>query len=131
MTDLENNEFKGGFESLDVWIESRKYRKSISELIRKFPKDEKFKLVDQLHRSARSISANVAEGYGKYHYQENIQSCRNARGSLMETMDHLICANDEGYIDSEQLKEFRIQYELILRLINGYISYLKKRKQES
>ena len=53
-------------------------------------------MVDQLIRATRSITANIAEGHGRYHFQENIQFCRQARGSLTETLDHLICAQDEN-----------------------------------
>ena len=92
---MEDNNFKCGFRELEVWKESRNFRKSVSELVKKFPEFEKYKLVDQLLRASRSITANIAEGYGRYHYQENIQFCRHSRGSLMECMDHLICAMDE------------------------------------
>jgi len=66
---------------------------------------------------------------GRYHYQENIQFCRQSRGSLEESLDHLITAFDEEYINLDQLTQMRSQYELCLRLLNGYISYLMKRKQ--
>jgi|SRR6185436_5034065 len=122
--------YKGGFEDLDVWKESRNLRKSISLLIRKFPVSEKYNLCDQLLRSSRSICANIAEGYGRFHYQENIQFCRHSRGSLLETLDHLICAFDESYINESELNSFRKQYELILKLLNGYIKFLKKKKNE-
>jgi four helix bundle protein len=122
--------YKGGFEDLDVWKEARLYRMSIFKLVLIFPSDEKYKLTDQLIRSSRSVTSNIAEGYGRYHYQENIQSCRMARGSLTETLDHLICAMDQNYIDVNKLTEFRQQFEVILRLLNGYIAYLKRRKDE-
>ncbi len=123
--------YKGGFEDLEVWKEAIDYRKYISSIIKKFPVEEKYKLVDQLSRSARSVHANIAEGYGRFHYQENIQFCRQARGSLMETLDHSICANDEGYIDEETLNRIREHYSLVLRLLNGYITFLTNKKKES
>lgn len=121
--------YTGGFEGLEVWKEARNYRKGISEVVKKFPAEEKYKLTDQLLRSVRSVHANIAEGYGRFHYQENIQFCRQARGSLMETIDHLICACDESYIDEETLKKFRQHYDLVLKLLNGYISFLKTKKE--
>ncbi|HKR06287.1 MAG TPA: four helix bundle protein [Bacteroidia bacterium] len=120
--------YKGGFEDLDVWKEARIFRKSISATVKSFPAEEKYKLANQLLRSSRSITANIAEGYGRFHYQENIQFCRQARGSLLETLDHLICALDENYIDEKQLNGFRKQFNIISKLLNGYISFLKKRK---
>ena len=60
------------FEELEVWKEARKYKMEISKLIKHLPRDEKFRLSDQLLRSSRSISANIAEGFGRFHHQENI-----------------------------------------------------------
>ena len=116
------------FEDLELYKECRKFRRSVSDFVKTLPKDEKYRLVDQLLRSSRSITANIAEGHGRYHYQENIQFCRQARGSLSETLDHLICALDEGYIEESRLREFRISYDQCLKLLNGYILYLKKQK---
>jgi four helix bundle protein len=98
-------------EDLEVWKSARDFRKDVSDLSKTLPSREKFRLSDQIIRSSRSISANIAEGYGRYHYQENIQYCRIARGSLYETLDHIICAYDEKYIDEQKLKEFREKYD--------------------
>jgi four helix bundle protein len=119
------------FEDLEVYKECRKFRVAISDFVKTLPKDEKYRLVDQLLRCSRSITANIAEGYGRFHYQENIQFCRQSRGSLMETLDHLICASDEGFIAESELKEFRLMYDQCLKLLNGYILYLKKQKMGS
>ena len=124
-------EFKGGFENLQVWKEARNYRIAISSLAKSFPPEEKFRLTDQLLRSSRSITANIAEGYGRFRYKENIKACRMARGSLLETIDHLICARDENYIDEIKLSELKKQAEHILKILNGYIKYLKMKKDES
>jgi four helix bundle protein len=126
---MEKNNYKGGFRDLEVWKESRQFRTEISKLCKGLSETEKFRLVDQLLRASRSITANIAEGYGRFHYQENIQFCRQARGSLMECLDHLTCALDENYIDQESFNNFDQQYEKIIKLINGYISYLKRKKQ--
>ena len=122
--------YSESFEGLEAWKEARKLRNSIKTVIATFPAEEKYKLNNQIIRSSRSITANIAEGYGRFHYQENIQSCRMARGSLTESLDHLICAFDEGYINAYTLQEFRKQYELVLKILNGYISYLKRKKNE-
>lgn len=74
------------------------------------------------------MTANIAEGYGRFHFQENIQFCRQARGSLYETHDHLITACDEGYMTKEVLSEFEVKIDEVLKVLNGYINYLKKAK---
>jgi four helix bundle protein len=94
----------------------------------KFPKDEKFLLTAQVLDSVRSITANIAEGFGRYHHQENIQFCRQARGSLAETMEHLITAYDDGFIDKVELQGFNKKYRLCLKELNTYIKYLKTAK---
>lgn len=96
------------FEELGCWKEARNLRLFVSNnIISKLPSSEKFSLIDQIKRSSRSVGYNIAEGYGRFHFQENIQFCRIARGSLFETLDHAIVAFDEGYISSEILHELR------------------------
>lgn len=97
----------------------------ISESVQKWPKEERFELTKQIKRSSRSVTANIAEGYGRHHHQENIQFCRQARGSLTETLDHLITATDEKFIKESELKIFREEYGHCIRLLNGYIAYLR------
>ena len=118
------------FESLEVWKTCREFRKQISNIVKLFPIEEKYRLTDQLIRASRSVTANIAEGHGRYHFQENSQFCRQARGSLTETLDHLLCALDENYITEQQLNELRIQYENCIKLLNGYIGYLQKQKEQ-
>jgi four helix bundle protein len=77
------------FESLEVWKKCRQFRIEISDLLKAFPDEEKYRLIDQLKRSARSITANIAEGHGRFHYLDNLKFCRNAHGSLNEVLDHL------------------------------------------
>ncbi len=120
-----------GFENLEVWKECRKFRKSVSLLVKRFPSEEKYRLTGQIIRSSRSITANIAEGDGRFHYQDNMKFCRQARGSLTETLEHLICALDEGYISETQFLDFREKYELCIKLLNGYIAYLQKRKSDA
>jgi four helix bundle protein len=72
------------------------------------------------------VTANIAEGFGRHHNQENLQYCRQARGSLTETLEHLITAKDEKLISDDQFDSGREQLELCWRLLNGYIAYLQK-----
>ena len=119
------------FEELEVWKKSRELRIGISKLVEKFPTEEKYRLNDQLIRASRSVTANIAEGFGRFHFQENIQYCRQSRGSLFEIIDHLTCAFDEKYIDKEQLLNFKNDIHNILKILNGYILYLKSAKIKS
>ncbi|MBO9681852.1 MAG: four helix bundle protein [Flavisolibacter sp.] len=116
------------FYELPVYKTCRNFRKEVSLLARTFPKEERFSLTAQLLDAARSITANIAEGFGRFHYQENIQFCRQSRGSLSETMEHLITGYDEGYLDKLILEKFNKSYKQCLKEINGYIKYLKTAK---
>ncbi|GMQ28326.1 four helix bundle protein [Algoriphagus confluentis] len=100
-------------------------------MVKKLPQEEKYALAIQIRRSSRSITNNIAEGYGRFFFQENIQFCRISRGSLSETLDHMIVAFDEGYIYESESENFRILHNDCLKLLNGYINYLQKVKSGS
>lgn len=116
------------FTELEVWKQSRKIRIWVSALAKRFPLEEKYRLGDQIIRSSRSVGNNIAEGHGRFHYQDNIRFCIMARGSLSETLDHLMIAVDEKIIEQSALDDFQLEYDSCLRLLNGYIQYLKKKK---
>jgi four helix bundle protein len=116
------------FTELEVWKQAKKIRNFVSALTKRFPGEEKYRLTDQIIRSSRSIGNNIAEGHGRFHYQDNIRFCIMARGSLSETLDHLLIAADEKIISETDLDTFKLEYDSCLRLLNGYIQYLKKKK---
>jgi four helix bundle protein len=117
------------FYEVPVYKNCRVFRKKVSEIVKKqFPNNEKYLLRSQLLDSSRSVTANIAEGFGRFHYQENIQFCRQARGSLSESMEHLIVSYDEGYLDKASLKELNKLYRQCLLELNIYIKYLKSAK---
>ncbi|HJP64327.1 MAG TPA: four helix bundle protein [Mucilaginibacter sp.] len=118
------------FTELETWKQARKIRMIIAKMVRSFPPEEKFRLVDQLVRCSRSITNNIAEGHGRFHYQDNIRFCVIARGSLSETLDHVIIANDEDMISQDILNSFKIEYDQCLKLLNGYIQFIKKKKND-
>ena len=119
------------FEELDCYKECRTLRIQISEVLSKWPSEEKYRLSDQILRSSRSVTANIAEGFGSHHHQENLQYCRQARGSLTETLEHLITAKDEKLISDDGFVSLREQLELCWKLLNGYIGYLQKVAKQS
>lgn len=122
-----NSKSLKNFGELDCWKICREVRQYIAEIVKKYPNDEKYRLVDDMLRAARSTTHNIAEGFGRFHYQENIQFCRISRGSLHELKDQIICSLDEGFIS---VKEYDKALELIARattLLNGYINYLNKK----
>lgn len=116
------------FRDLEVWNKCRDIRRKIWDVCKEFPGDEKYRLSDQMIRASRSSTACIAEGYGRYHYQENIQFCRQSRGSLYELIDHVDVALECEYLDSNRAESLIQEIKTATRILNGYIKYLKGRK---
>jgi four helix bundle protein len=115
------------FEDLQCWQACREVRIFISELVKSYPKEERFSIVDNMKRAARSATQNIAEGFGRFHYKENLQFCRVSRGSLYELIDDLITSIDEGFINKEDYELGRIKISNAMALLNGYINYLNSK----
>jgi len=109
------------FTELETWKFARALRLKVYQFTSTFPRDEKYGLTSQMRRAAISATANIAEGYGRYSYQENVQFCRQARGSLYELRDHLTTALDASYLSTEIFAELDAMAVSAIRLINGYI----------
>jgi four helix bundle protein len=109
------------FTELEVWQVARKLRKTVFEITKTFPREEKYVLVSQMRRAAVSVTANIAEGYGRFFCQENIQFCRHSRASVCELRDHLSSAVDANCISHEKCRELNTDAMSVIRLLNGYI----------
>jgi four helix bundle protein len=120
-----------GFEELELWKKARDFKNAIRKLAKQFPAEEKFRLTDQIIRSSRSINALVTEGHGRFTYPDQIHYCIQARGSLTETINHLIDAYDEEYISNEILMPLKQNGKEIERLLNGYLVFLRKKRDEN
>jgi four helix bundle protein len=118
------------FEDLEAYKAAREFRKKIYKLIRGLPPEEKYNLAGQMRRASLSLTNNIAEGHGRYHFQENIQFCRISRGSLMELIDDLNVCIDEGYFQLAYMKELKAEGYTVNKILNGYIAYLGKRKNQ-
>jgi len=118
------------FEALEVYQKARKYRKKIYEVAKKLPPEGKQILSPQMMDAARSMTNNIAEGHGRFHFQETMQFFRIARGSAQEILDDLNICLDEGYFEAVHIDELKKEGFEVVKSINGYIAYLRKRKQE-
>ena len=116
------------FRDLEVWNKCQDVRRKIWDVCKGFPGEEKYRLSDQMIRASRSSTACMAEGYGRYHYQENIQFCRQSRGSLYELIDHVDVALECEYFDNNYVESLTQEIKTAIRILNGYIKYLKGRK---
>ena len=118
------------FTDLETWKLAHELMLDVYQFVKLLPPSEKFKRVDQLERSSSSIPANIAEGYGRYYYLENISFCRKARGSLTETKDHIIAAKDLNQAPVDTCQTLISKCDTLRKILNGYIRYLKKQKVE-
>ena len=117
------------FETLKVWQKSHQLMLDVHhKLLPLLPKEEKYGLADQVRRSSKSIGANIAEGAGRYYFMDNVRFCYMARGSLDETLNHLLVSKDLSFCKNELYEDLRVQIEEIRRLLNGYITWLKTKK---
>jgi four helix bundle protein len=119
-----------GLKRLQVWVRAKDFAvKVYRQVLPSLPPEEKWSLNQQIRRSSTSISANISEGYGRFYYQDNVRFCYNARGSLEETLSHLIFCLEVGFIPEGLYKELENEGEEIEKMLNGYIAFLKKSKQ--
>ncbi len=109
------------FTNLDAWRINYELSLLIYKVTKKFPKEERFGLVDQLRRAASSITANISEGWGRYHYADKIKFYYQARGSNAEVQNFLILAKDLGYLHSKDYKELKEKVFQGFKIINGLI----------
>ena len=119
-----------GLRKLQVWERAQGFALKIyKQVLPSLPVEEKWNLNQQLRRSSLSISANIAEGYGRFNYQDNVRFCYNARGSLEETLSHLAFSFEANFIPEAIYHELEKEGEEIEKMLNGYIGFLKKSKQ--
>src|SRR5882757_9551534 len=119
-----------GYKDLECYIKARELRIFISGLVKQFPVNEKFLLTAQIVDCSRSVTRNIAEGYGRYTFSDTRNFFIIARGSTTETMEQLTTAFDEKYITEEELKDGEARCEQVYKLLNGYIAYLDKMKKQ-
>ena len=113
------------FEQLRVWQYSQDVAVAVYKIVRKFPAEEKFGLSDQLRRSSSSISANIAEGFGRQTSRDKSHFYTIANGSLLETKSHLYLASKLGYISEEQLSELNSIIVSTQKMLNAFIKSVK------
>lgn len=116
-------------DQLEVWINAKDFAVLIyKQVVPLLPASEKYNLADQMKRAASSVPANIAEGHGRFYFQENVRFCYIACGSLTEVQSHITLAKELGFIDREIYNQATHEAEVTARAINSWIAYLKKAK---
>ena len=122
---------KRGFEDLECYKLALDVMSKIHDFAKTLPPDEKFDLYTQIRRSAKSITSNIGEAYGRYHYLDSLHYYSISRGELNEKLAHLINAHVLRYIDQ---KEFENLYKLIRQTeqaLNGFMAYVRRQRAGS
>ena len=122
---------KSGFEDLECYKLALNVIVAVYKMVGMLPPEEKFDLAVQVRRSSKSVTANISEGYGRYHYLDSLYKYSIARGELNETLSHAINARILGYIDQTM---FEPLYSLIReteQTLNGYMTYVRRQRAGS
>jgi four helix bundle protein len=126
-TERERKEFRT-FEDLEVYQVAREFRKKMYGVRRALPDFEKFDLASQIRRAAVSLTNNIAEGHGRYHFADQVRFFLGSRGSLQELIDDVNVCADEKYLEAERIERLKSEAWRVLGLINGYLRYLRDRR---
>ncbi len=116
------------FYDLDAWRKAHELTMEIYRITKKFPKDELYGVVSQLRRAASSITANIAEGFARYHFKDKVRFYHQARGSSAEVQNFLLLVKDLAYIDLEICKVLSDKSQQVMQLINGLIRSIENQK---
>ena len=114
------------FEDMPVWQDSLNLAVLIYKTTRTFPTEEKFALTDQLHRAASSISANIAEGFGRHTLKDRSHFYYIALGSLLETKNFIYLSEKLCYVKRSEADVIIIKIESIQKQITAILGYFKK-----
>jgi len=115
------------FEDLEVYQVAREFRKAMYRIARRLPEEEKFALASQIRRAAVSLTNNIAEGHGRFHFLEQIKFTLQGRGSFEELVDDVNVCEDETYLSKAEIERLKGEGWRVHKLINGYIRFLRGR----
>jgi len=122
-------ESRFSLDDFELYRVARAFRIEVYKVIRKLPPEERYCLANQMRRAAVSITNNIAEGHGRWYFQENARFCRIARGSVGEVIDDLNVCIDERYSDAKSTEELKAKALELIARINSYIAYLNRSRQ--
>src|SRR3989344_1663425 len=119
-----NNKIQS-FTDLNVWKEGHKLVLMVYKVTASFPQKETYSIVDQMRRAASSVTANIAEGFGRQTYKEKLQFYYVSQGSLTELKNFLLIAKDVQYLTKDMFDNIAEQSNLTHQLLQGFLQKTK------
>jgi four helix bundle protein len=120
------------FEDLDVWQLGKDLVLRIYDMTASFPKEEMFGITSQVKRASLSIPANIAEGFGRYHFMDKAKFYLNARGSLYELKSHVLISKALGFVKDNRTEIILQSIQALSIKLNNLINKTRDlKKQES
>jgi four helix bundle protein len=116
------------FKDLKIYQEAIRLMLEVGKICKKLPREEKFQIIDQATRSSSSVPDNISEGYNAYYYKDKIHRFYDARKEAGETQNHIFKMEQKGYIDKLVSQKLFDDYQGLIRGINGYINYIKRKR---
>jgi len=117
----------GSFRDLNIWKKGYELLMKVYRLTKKYPREEKFGLIEQTRRSANSVIANIAESHGRFYFADKARVLYQARGEVEETRSHLTVAYSQKYITKGEFTKLDKEYEGLFRGISSYVESLKNK----
>lgn len=114
------------FYDLEVWKKAHQLVLDVYKLTSSFPSEEKYGITSQLQRAVTSITANIAEGYSRYHFRDRIKFYYNSRGSISEVQNFLIIARDLEFISANTFSQIFPRFDEARKMLNGLIDHNSK-----
>lgn len=121
----------GSFRQMPVWQKAMEIAEALHSLTDGLPKKEDYGFTSQIRRSALSISANIAEAYGRKHLLDKINFYYHARGSVTETQSHLEYGRRVGYVTSSEVERLDENLMNLYYQINKIVVELRGMKQQA
>jgi four helix bundle protein len=122
---------KSSFAEMPVWEKAHRLALDVYRLTASFPREEVYGLTSQIRRAALSVSGNIAEAYGRFHYLDKNRFYLNARGSLEETKNYVILSRDLGYLRVEDSQALMHDLETIAEELNTLVKTIRLRNTET
>lgn len=119
-----------GLENLKIYKMAEELEIRVHNIMANFPRDEKYRSIDQIKRSSASVCNNIAESYHKSSVKDKIRILEISKGEAEETRTNMLRSSRKGFVGDKEAAEIGDKYVELLKAINGYIKFLKNKTNQ-